>query len=293
MAAVLFLGCAGSSNPDGGSPQDAGGGTPPVDAGPGDAGNLSVACPYTYCDNFDEYDAGPITNGELLGPWVATFQGTRTTMNVDPSGGYGGTQALRVTITYVDNDGGTVRATLNQKVTDGGSLVGPDLFGRAEIFYADVADGGLPLGVHSWVFNASGKIPDGGATSMNMGGGGNKLQLNYQYPPVPKYADGGSLRYSDGGAYPTESSQQGGAMTTGTWHCLQWEYNGSPNNMGNVWIDGTPAITVNNPTPVENWVISQGYTSFDFGFNHYQQLSNGIDVYLDNFALDSAMIPCP
>jgi hypothetical protein len=266
---------------DAGAPDDAG----PQDAGPPDAG----ACPYAYCEDFDEYDAGAITNGEALGPWVATFQGAQTTMTVSDGGGYGGSKALRVTIHYVP-DGGSMRATLNQHTDGGGALVGSNLFGRAEIFYATDNDAGLPIGVHSWIFNAAGKVLDGGNTSMNMGGGGDKAQLNYQYPKLP---DGGIYLLPDGGAeFPTEDSAQGGTITTGAWHCLQWQYDGTPNNYGNVWIDGTAAITVNDPT-VENWIVSDAYDSFDFGFTHYQALTNGIDIYLDNFALDGKMIPCP
>jgi hypothetical protein len=299
LTACLALSC--NSHSDGGSaPEDSGMGPDsrgaPDAAGPSDAGTdssaLDAACPYTYCEDFDEYDAGAIANGDVLGPWTATFQGAQTTMTVDPTGGFGGTKALRVTIHYLE-DGGTVRATLNQH-TDGGALVGSNLFGRAEIFYDTTNDAGLPLNVHSWIFNAAGKTPDGGATSMNMGGGGAKAQLNYQYPPGPKAPDGGVYLTPEGGLeYPTEQSEQGGAITTGTWHCLQWQYDGTPSNIGNVWIDGVPAITVNNPTPVTNWVLSDAYDSFDFGFTHYQELSNGVDLHLDNFALGSQMIACP
>jgi hypothetical protein len=30
-----------------------------------------------------------------------------------------------------------------------------------------------------------------------------------------------------------------------------------------------------------------------FGFTHYQTLANAIDVYLDDFAVNTAMVPCP
>ena len=303
----IVLSCSGSTNPqpDGGTgPDDSGmspdGGTPdsgsPNDGGTADAGLDSgtpdASCPYIYCDDFDGYDAGAIVNGQVLGPWVATVQSALTTMTIDPSGGVYGTQALRVVVQYLE-DGGSMRATLNQH-TDGGALVGSNLFGRAEIFYASDNNAGLPLNVHSWIFNAAGKTPDGGSTSMNMGGGGTKAQLNYQYPPGPKYPDGGVYRFPDGGIeFPTEASAPGGLLTTDTWHCIQWQYDGPPNNFGNVWIDGVPAITVNDPTPATNWVLSDAYTSFDFGFTHYQDLPNGVDLYLDNFALDSQMVPCP
>lgn len=317
LGASAFLACGGgpTATPDAGSgPGDAGpdAGNPVADAGPsdagpvdggtgdggvsdgglgdgGDAGAPDAGCPYAYCEDFEGYAAGPVASGELLGPWLATVQGRQVSMTIDASGGYGGSQALRVTVGFVP-DGGAARATLNQH-TDGGALVGADLFGRAEIFYATGGDAGLPLGVHSWLFNAAGRTPAGGLTSMNLGGGGAKAQLNYQYPRLP---DGGHYLLPDGGdVYPTEASVQGGSVTAGAWHCLQWEYHGTPANVGDVWIDGVPAITVNDPTPATNWILSDAYDSFDLGFTHYQELSNGIDVYVDHFALDGQKIPCP
>jgi hypothetical protein len=164
---------------------------------------------------------------------------------------------------------------LNQKDL-AGLIPGNNVFGRAELYYSSGPDAGLPLGVHSWVFQASGLTPDGGSANMNMGGGGAKLQLNY-HPPLPL----------------TEQSLQGGTMTAGVWHCLQWQYDGSgspPKNQARVWIDGTLAVDV--PTS-KGWDFPTPWTSFDFGFTHYQVLSTPVDIYLDDFALSDAMIPCP
>jgi hypothetical protein len=51
------------------------------------------------------------------------------------------------------------------------------------------------------------------------------------------------------------------------------------------------ALAVEAPA-TEGWDFATPWTSFDFGFTHYQTLANGVEVFLDDFALDGAMIPC-
>jgi hypothetical protein len=250
------------SNPDAGTGNDAGS----TDAGSNDGG----ACPYRYCEDFESYAPAAVTNGEVLGPWKATVSGNGVMARIDAVNPAHGLQSYHVT---VPADAGT-RATLNQ-MDAAGLVPGNNVFGRVEVFYSDAGTYGLPLAVHSWIFNGSGVQSDGGTSTMNMGGGGVKLQLNY-HPPVGN-----------------EQSVQGGTVTAGVWHCVQWQYDGSgnpPANTANVWIDGTLALTV----PVtKGWTFPTPWKSFDLGFTHYQTLNNPVDVYLDDFAMDSAMVPCP
>jgi hypothetical protein len=255
---------------DGGANVDGGNDAGTQDAGSADSGS-DGGCPYLYCEDFEGYDAGAVANGELLGPWKATVNGLGIQVRVDTVNPRSGRQSFHVT---AQPDAGTARGTLNQ-THNGGLVPGNDMYGRMELFYSDAGTYGLPLAVHSWVFNSSGLQSDGGSSNMNMGGGGTKLQLNY-HPPVGN-----------------EQSVQGGVMTPGVWHCVQWQYNGSgtpPSDTANVWIDGTLAV----PVPVtKGWTFPTPWNSFDFGFNHYQVLPNAVDVFVDDFALDSAMVPCP
>ena len=257
---------------DGGGREDAG--APLPDAGSDDAGvkdsGTDVVCPYAYCDDFEHYDAGVVASKASLGPWKTSVSATGAVLSVDGLNAKHGAQALHIMIAAGDSASGT----LNQTVPTG-LVTGNDMFGRAEVFYSDAGTNGLPLGVHSWLFQSKGKQSDGGSSSMNLGGGGTKLQLNY-HPPAPL----------------TEEAVQGGGITAGTWHCLQWQYNGAgnpPADIAKVWIDGALAVDV----PVtKGWTFPTPWTSFDFGFTHYQTLNNPVDVYLDDFALDGAMVPC-
>lgn len=233
---------------------------------------------YKYCEDFESYPAGPITNGVMLGPWKATVNGMGIVAQIDAVKPYRGKQSMHVTVpsNAGEDAGTTARGTLNQAAA-AGLIPGNDVFGRAMVFYSNSNGNDLPLGVHSWLFSSAGTstFADGGV-NMNMGGGGAKMQLNY-HPVLPL----------------PEQSVQGGTMTAGTWHCLQWEYDGSgspPANAGKVWVDGTLAVNV---LQSQGWNFATPWSTFDFGFNHYQALANGVDVYLDEFALDGAMIPCP
>ena len=63
------------------------------------------------------------------------------------------------------------------------------MFGRAEIFYSDGGTNGpgLPLAVHSWIFNASGNSPaSGGGVAMNVANDGKQYFLNYHPATTPE-----------------------------------------------------------------------------------------------------------
>ena len=82
-------------------------------------------------------------------------------------------------------------------------------------------------------------------------------------------------------------------MTAGAWHCVQWQFDGAgspPANTAKVWVDGAVAITI---AATEKWDFATPWTALQFGFTHYQTLPNPVDVFLDDFALGGAMIPCP
>ena len=101
-------------------------------------------------------------------------------------------------------------------------------------------------------------------------GAGDKLRLSYRPP-----------------ADAEVPSTPGGTLTAGTWHCVQWQYNGAADS-AKVWLDGTEAVEAPN-----NWSLAAPFNAFSFGFRHFQTLAAGVDVFYDDFALDEAMVPCP
>lgn len=262
FAALAFAACGhpAAATVDSAVASDAAGDGGAIDAAP-------TGCPgLAFCDGFESYPAGPLTNGATLGAWSVSAAGV--TIAIDATSGYHGGKALHVTAPA----GAAAHGYLAQKAA-AGLVPGNDLHGRAMIFYANTGGNDLPLHVHSWFFLASGASTALSATAaMNLGGGGAKLQLNYS---------------------PGDHSVQGGAMTAGAWHCVQWQYDGSgtpPANQAKVWIDGALAITI---PAAQSWSFATPWSAFDFGFTHYQTLANPVDVLLDDFALSNATIACP
>lgn len=285
LPALLFA-CSGNpTNDDAGTDASNGNDVVTNDVVTNDAGSDAPSgdggCgPWKYCEDFESYGAGAIKNGAMLGPWKATVQGMGIVFQVDATNPYKSKQALHVTVpSNAGMDAGTTaRGTLNQ-MASGGLVPGNDMFGRAMVFYSNTGGNDLPLGVHSWLFQSGGFSSEGdGGVTMNMGTGGAtaKPQLNY-HPPLPL----------------TEQSVQNGSITAGAWHCVQWQYDGSgttPADVAHVWIDGADVVDV---AKSKGWWFATPWDTFDFGFTHFQALANGVDVYLDDFALDGAMIPCP
>ena len=131
--------------------------------------------------------------------------------------------------------------------------------------------------MHSWLFQALGtSTASGGPVSLNWGDGGTQMQLNYH----PFNA-------------PETSIKDAPQMTAGAWHCVQWQYDGSgtpPANVAKVWVDGSVAVAA---PASKGWQLATPWNAFNFGFMHYQTLATGVDVYLDDFAVDGAMLDCP
>jgi hypothetical protein len=269
-------GCdSGAGGPKDGSPQD---GDSSTEAGlpPGDCTGL------TYCDDFETYDAAPLKRGGTLGPW-SVGGGTSATITVDTVRAYTGKQSFHVTFPP-SQSGGNLTQTA---AADAGLIAGNNLFGRS-MFYFVVNPGasdaglepdggvGLPIKVHSNLFTSSGteSTADGG-TGSEVSATGQALYLNF-YPP---------------GTF--ERAVGTGVITGNTWHCLQWELDGSGDastNQAKIWLDG---LLVADVTKAKLWVAATPWQTFSVGFWTEQAVENSVDVSVDTFALSDKMLPCP
>lgn len=258
---------------DSGTTPTTDGGTTPTDAG-FDSG-IPSCTGLAFCDDFESYgDAGPLENGKTLGPWKINIGG-KAVMTVDTDKPYSGLRSLH--ITEPANDTTASDALLHQAAASGGLVTGNDVWGRAMVWYSTDGTNGLPQG-HSWVFQAQGNsaAESNKNVSMNVANSGGQYFLNYH------------------SATSAEQSVAAGKPVGGKWLCMQWEYNGSgatPVDEGKILIDGVVVVDAKDQTP--NWDFATPWTNFDFGFQHYQAITNSMDVYLDDFALDSKEIPCP
>jgi hypothetical protein len=254
----------GSSSSGGGAGADVGSG----------AGGGSDCAGYVYCEDFEAYPAQTLANYTKLGPWSVTVGNAE--VSVDTERPYRGSKSFHVVMAAGSTQGGGMLS----HTPDAGIVPSNDLFGRMMIYYSSAGGSGLPLDTHSYVFTTSGTVTtlDAG-TDLNMGGGGAAIQLNYQ-PPA-------------GSGFPFEQALHGGLLTTDAWHCIQWQFDGSgapPAHSANIWLDGSLVVEL---PPADGWVFATPWSLFGFGFTHLQTVPNGIDYYMDDFALSDAMIPCP
>lgn len=249
-------------------------GAAPVDAG-SDARAESSCAGLAYCEDFESYAiAGPIANNTTVGPWKATVNGAAV-MTIDGVRPYAGTKALHITVPNAD----TGASGLLNLTKAAGLITGNNLFGRAMVYYTKSATDDLPKGVHSWIFQGIGTSSESGKImSLNLANNGTNYFLNY-------HGDSTSS---------AESSKTGGTPVAAKWVCMQWQYDSSgatPADDAKVWADGVLALDATKAA--EKWMLATPFSTMQFGFTHYQTLTNAIDVYLDDFAVDTKMIACP
>jgi hypothetical protein len=225
-----------------------------------------------YCESFESYPAGALTNKQKLGPWTVNVDGTVTLGAVDGVKPYSGAQSLHVTVPA----GSAAGVTLLQ-ASGSGLVAGNDLYGRAMVYFSNAGSDAAPVGCHSWLFQALGSsAADGGDVSMNWGDIDAKMELNY---------------HPNGSAEETTLGSD--QMSAGAWHCVQWQFDGGGSPVADVaklWVDG---VLVDDVEQSVGWEFATPWSSFNVGFTHFQTLAAGADVYLDDFALGSAMISCP
>lgn len=264
--------------------------TGPTDSAPPDDGSTSLdagsdARPepdctgIAYCENFESYtDAGALKNNDMLGPWkidigIPADAGGPEPMSVDSVNPYGGTQSLHIKVPNLANSSTHL---LTQTKTGGTGLVGNTLWGRAMVYYA----GATPNG-HTWIFEGEGASTKSGDSNMslNLANQTSNYFLNY---------------HGTADASAAETSASGGTPKKDAWVCMQWEFDSSgtgATDEAKVWADGT--LIIDSQTMSENWQLANPFTTMQLGWVHYPQTTEAIDLYIDDFALNNAQIPCP
>jgi hypothetical protein len=261
---------------DSGGPLPSDGGadsSTPLDSG-GDARAEPSCAGLAYCENFESYPAGAVVNNATVGPWTATTSGAAA-MTIDSVRPYGGTKSLHIKVPTAD-----IGASALLNITKpAGLITGNNLFGRAMVYYTKSATEDKPNGVHSWIFQGTGLSTASGKTmTLNLANNGTSYFLNYH----------GDTTIS------AEASKNGGTPVAAKWVCVQWQFDsaGTPAaDDAKVFVDGSLALEATKAA--QNWNLATPFSKMQFGFTHYQTLSNAIDVYLDDFAVNTATIPCP
>ena len=143
--------------------------------------------------------------------------------------------------------------------------------------FSDVADAGLPQGVHSWWVTVSGPSADGGNAAVELGGAGALLLLR----ATP----------NAGAALSVQRGPQS-SLAAGAWHCVQWELDasrGPSSGVASLRVDGTRHLFVDAGSGLELPAVSR----VQVGFTYLQTSTSPVDVLVDDLALDGAPVDCP
>ncbi len=100
------------------------------------------------------------------------------------------------------------------------------------------------------------------------------------------------LTYVD--LHPTgnnEDFHSGGAIPSGKWVCLEWEFNDHPNHT-TIWVDGEKIYETDFVSKVTKATtdLVGGFDEFAFGFRLWGAAPEAFDIYYDDIALDTKRI---
>jgi len=280
-AAGTATGIAGTSA--GGSGGGAQGGSAGSDAG-GSGGGSSAGvaiCPEgaLFCDDFET-----AAQGAVAAPWRASTN--QATVNVDQLQAFSGTNAVHVNAPQA----GTYHRgyfALDQGSTAGiFPALSQEMYGRAMVYLAQ-----LPNADAHWTFiQGEGRAADDTHNALYRYGGqhqgGAQLMANYE-TTMPVSTD------------CWQHSQT--LIQAATWACVEWRFAVETNEM-QFWLNGTELTDIHvtgsgegcvGQDLEEQWIAPPAFETLYLGWEHYQQTSNPIDLWVDAVVVDDARIGCP
>jgi hypothetical protein len=221
-----------------------------------------------FCEGFETQALGKAPGA----PWRSFTRGGGVLV-VDGTRPFGGARSLHITAPA----GNDAAAVVNQR---GPALPVPGnvMFGRVMVFFA----GAPPRNTHFPLFEVQGVSTVAGNVLLRWGGNGvasprgPPFHFNYKWT-LPTAAESGA----------TSSMLVPGSR----WMCVQWQYDG-PKNEARLWVDGKlqAQMTV---LAARGWHFGEPWTFMQLGLQYFQPTPDAIELWLDDFALNDAMIPCP
>jgi hypothetical protein len=222
-----------------------------------------------FCEDFEVYARGSAPGK----PWTASISGGGK-ISIDATKAFSGKQSLHIT-----TPGGSFNGGMLTQRTPALPLPGNDLYGRMMVYF-ETRPGPA---VHFTLFGAYGSLPaDGGTAGYTMGGTGKGL-------PLFNYTKGDFTRNERTMPWPV-----------GRWACAQWQFDGSAAPDGTTrdelrfWLDGSPRtdLTIIKTTSAGAW-RAPAFDRMRLGFENYQPTDAAIEVWIDDFAIDSKPVACP
>jgi hypothetical protein len=276
-----LAGSGGSAGSSGGAPQAGSGGEAAGGAGGTGGGAAAAAiCPEgaLFCDDFETAALGAVA-----APWRESVN--MATVAVDQAQAFSGTNAVHVNAPQA----GTYHRgyfALDQGSSAGiFPAVAQEMYGRAMVYLAV-----LPNADAHWTFiQGEGPSADGTHNALYRYGGqhtnGAQLMANYETTNIS-----------------TDCWQHSATLIEAAkWTCVEWHFKVDTNEM-QFWKDGTELTDIHVTGAGEGcvgqalegqWVAPPAFQSLYLGWEHYQQTSNPIDLWVDAVVVNTERIGCP
>ncbi|MCA9603295.1 MAG: hypothetical protein KC417_14780 [Myxococcales bacterium] len=257
--------------------------TPPADAAvdAGDTPTLPACDTAWLCDDFEGYTAGSMPNGR----WSASVANGGT-VSIDTTRAASGTKSVHFSINAGADSNDTYRRAMMQVGQQGTVISGSNVvWGRMKMYLSAVPTYPGSNAVHWTAIQGDGTVEGMGFRAFYRYGGmnGQKWLANYETSGV--------------GSDCWNNAQS--LAPVGKWACVEWRYNG-PNDEMNLYVDGQ---ALNDMTVVGQGAgcISHGtgdkwyapkFDIMKLGWESYQYMTNHVDLWIDDVAIDDQRIGC-
>lgn len=242
-----------------------------------------------FCEDFEDYDAVELENGEQIGPWAVVLNGDNRGMDIDSSRATSGAKALHVFLEAgTDDAGGRLRASGDLPVLAGNPT---HLYGRMMMYLEPVA-----TSVHWSFFRLVGEAEPGSPVAPR-----SARYLLSSLSDSGYYSFVYGLEASGGNPFVDCSQRQDATLLEGTWTCVSFELD-SVNRQLRMWLDGAadPAVEVDNTgqqcvgdVPNDTPWYGPAAEEFFLGAQTFHPMSGRLDVWFDDVVLDVNPLPCP
>lgn len=248
--------------------------TPEVPSPDDTPGPTLTACSQSSAVLCDDFEAATVGDAPQA-PWSTSLSGG--TAAIDATRAYSGTQAVKLT-----TQAGSSKRALITVGAPSLPLPGNVVFGRM-MFWLEAPPGNT---THWNNVDASGTIPGDSTQAHYRYGGQYDGKMMANYDSSPKKSD--CWRHSKT------------VIPSQRWACFEWEFDG-PDNTMHAWLDGEPLSDITivekgdgciNHDLSDKW-LAPTFQSIALGWQHYQNLSNSVTMWLDDVAIDDQRIGCP
>lgn len=254
-----------------------------ADAGPPDPCETAL-----FCETFEDYDVGALSDGQRFGPWQAAVGMGGSALGIDDTRAVSGSRALHAHVEVGERQGGRLYARGAHPLFEGGPT---HLYGRMRMYLQP--DG---ASVHWTYFGATGP-----AVASSPVAGRRATYLMSALGTENRHSFVYGLQSGDTGEPYRDCWRQGPErIADGRWSCVAFEMDSEARILRS-WIDTTDAPTVMvehtgsgcvgdvpGDTPWYGPSVSELYV----GAWSFHPMNEDLDVWIDDLIVDTSPVPC-